>query len=253
MLDIFMSLPKNLSAHGPLVDHMMVALHWFMLLLFVGWSAFFVYCLIRFRKGRNPKADYHGVRNHFSTHLEFGVILVETFLLIGFAMPFWGKRVNASFPNPGEATTVRVIGQQFLWNFHYPGKDQLFSKQDPKFVSADNQYGLDPNDPNGKDDFFTTGVVRVPVNKPVILRLSSKDVIHNFAIHTMRIAQDAIPGSEIPMWFTPVEVGESTVVCGQLCGRSHYAMQGTLAVDSAEDYAKWADAKSEDAKAKAKK
>ena len=243
MLDRFMSLPENLSAHGPLVDHMMVALHWFMLLLFIGWSTFFVYCLVRFRKGRNPKADYHGVRNHASTHIEFGVILVETFLLLGFAMPFWNKRVTASFPDPSEATTVRAIGQQFLWNYHYPGKDGVFSKQHPKFITADNQFGLDPSDPNGKDDFFATGTMHVPVNKPVVVRLSSKDVIHNYAIHTMRIAQDAIPGSEIPMWFTPVGTGEFTVVCGQLCGSGHYSMQGTLAVDSPEEYAAWVESK----------
>ena len=68
--------------------------------------------------------------------------------------------------------------------------------------------------------------------EPVIIEVSSKDVIHNFALPHMRIAQDAIPGSLIPMWFKPIKTGTYEIVCGQLCGLGHYSMKGTIVVDT---------------------
>jgi len=73
----------------------------------------------------------------------------------------------------------------------------------------------------------------------VIAELSSKDVIHDYFIPDMRIAGDAIPGSLIPIWFTPVKTGTYEVICAQLCGLGHYGMKGTLVVDSPQDYQAW--------------
>src|SRR5436853_6987789 len=102
-----------------------------------------------------------------------------------------------------------------------------------------NRLGIDPNDPAGKDDIVVPGELHVPVNRSVIIELSSKDVIHNFCLPHMRIAQDAIPGSIIPMWFKPVKAGTYEVICGQLCGLGHYSMKGSVVVDSPEDYQAW--------------
>src|SRR5437773_8687100 len=99
--------------------------------------------------------------------------------------------------------------------------------------------GLDPNDPAGKDDIITQGELHVPVNRPVILELASKDVVHDFFLPHMRIAGDAIPGSLIPIWFTPLKTGTYEVICGQLCGLGHYSMKGSLVVDTPEDYQAW--------------
>src|SRR6266480_4058466 len=90
---------------------------------FLGWSAFFVFVLIRFRRGRHPAADHQGVKSGISTHLEFSVVLIEAVLLLGFAIPLWAKRVN-QFPPGKEALLVHVVGQQFSWNFHLPGSDE---------------------------------------------------------------------------------------------------------------------------------
>jgi cytochrome c oxidase subunit 2 len=99
--------------------------------------------------------------------------------------------------------------------------------------------GLDPNDPAGKDDLVTVGELHVPVNRPVIVELSSKDVIHDFFLPSMRIGADAIPGSRIPLWFTPIKTGTYEVICAQLCGLGHYSMKGTLVVDTPEEYQSW--------------
>ncbi len=196
--------PNNASSHGYQIDHILEFCHWFMGALFIGWSAFFIFTLIRFRKRRQPGADHLGVRSGISTHLEFSVVLIEAVLLLGFAIPLWAKRVN-QFPPGKDALLVHVVAQQFSFNYHLPGPDGQFGRRDISFESNSNPLGLDPNDPAGKDDIVTTGELHVPVNRPVVAELSSKDVIHDFFLPSMRIAGDAIPGSLIPVWFTPIK------------------------------------------------
>ncbi len=238
LINEFLGQPPNASEHGYQIDHIIEFSHWFMGALFVGWSAFFIFVLLRFRKSKHPVADHHGVKSGISTHLEFSVVLIEAVLLIGFAIPLWAKRVN-QFPDTKDAILIHAVGQQFNWNFHLPGPDGQFGRRDVSLVTNSNPVGLDSSDPSAKDDIVTLGEIHVPVNRPVIFELSSKDVIHNFALVNMRIAQDAIPGSIIPMWFKPIKTGSYEVICGQLCGLGHYSMKGTLVVDEPAEYQAW--------------
>jgi cytochrome c oxidase subunit 2 len=238
LINEFLGQPPNASEHGYQIDQILEFAHWFMGALFVGWSLFFIFVLIRFHRSRHPKADHAGVKSAISTHLEFSCVLIEAVLLIGFAIPLWAKRVN-EFPPTGDAVLIHAVGQQFNWTFHMPGPDGQFGQRNIDLVTNSNPLGIDPNDPAGKDDIVVLGELHVPVNRPVIIELSSKDVIHNFDLPHMRIAADAIPGSLIPMWFKPVKTGTYEVVCGQLCGLGHYGMKGTLVVDSPADYQAW--------------
>ena len=238
LINEFLGQPANASEHGYQIDHIIEFCHWFMGALFVGWSAFFVYVLIRFHKSRHPRADHGGVKSGISTHLEFSVVLIEAVLLLGFAIPLWAKRVN-EFPPSQDAILVHVVGQQFNWTFHMPGPDGQFGRRDPSLVTTSNPLGLDANDPAAKDDIVVLGELHVPIDRPVIIELSSKDVIHNFCLPHMRIAADAIPGSLIPMWFKPIKSGTFEVVCGQLCGLGHYGMKGSVVVDTPADYQAW--------------
>lgn len=244
LINEWLGQPANASEHGYQIDHILEFAHWFMGALFIGWSAFFVFVLIRFRRGRHPVADHHGVKSGISTHLEFSVVLIESVLLIGFALPLWAKRVN-EFPDSKDAVLVHVVGQQFNWNYHMPGPDGQFGHRDVGLVTNNNPLGLDHNDPAAKDDIVTAGELHIPVDRPVIIELSSKDVIHNFALPHMRMAGDAIPGSIIPMWFKPIKTGEYEVICGQLCGLGHYSMKGMLVVDTPEQYQAWLKEKAE--------
>ncbi len=133
--------------------------------------------------------------------------LIEIGLLIFYAIPAWATRVKA-FPAESEAVVVRVVAEQFAWNVHYPGPDGKFGRTDIKLVSADNPLGLDRSDPNAKDDITTINQLNLPVDRPVLVHLSSKDVIHSFGLYEMRVKQDAIPGMTIPVWFIPNRVGE---------------------------------------------
>lgn len=230
--------PVLASEHGQVVDRFINYVHWLMAVLFVGWLAYFIYVLIRFRRKRNPKAEYTGLKGHISSYIEGAVVVAETLLLVGFAIPLWATVVT-DFPEPAEANEVRVIGQQFAWNFLYPGPDGIFGRRDADFVTSDNRFGLDPNDPNGKDDFEVPGEMVVPVGEPVVAHVSSLDVVHSFAVVPMRVTQDAIPGISVPTHFVPTKVGRYQITCAQLCGNSHYAMRGFLTVKTREEYDQW--------------
>jgi cytochrome c oxidase subunit II len=237
MLD-WLGMPIGASSHAAEVDRIMVLVHWLMLVLFVGWGVFFAYVMVRFRRGRSPRANYHGVRGRWSTWVEGGVLVAEIVLLAFFSVPFWRANVDA-LPAERQSTVVRVVAEQFAWNVHYPGADGEFGRTAARLVNADNPIGLDRDDPAGRDDITTINRMNVPVGKPVIVFLSSKDVVHSFGLPQMRVKQDAVPGIVQPVWFTPTSTGEWNIACSQLCGLAHYRMRGIYAVQSQAEYDAW--------------
>jgi cytochrome c oxidase subunit 2 len=231
----YLGLPVAASEHAGEIDHMLSLVHWLMLLMFVGWGLFFIYVLFRFRTKANPRADYVGAKGKLSKGLEIAIVVAEVVLLVGYAIPAWARRVK-QFPSENEATVVRVVAEQFAWNIHYPGPDGKFGRTEISRVAADNPMGLDRTDPNAKDDITTINQLTLPVNRPVLVHLSSKDVIHSFGLFEMRVKQDAVPGLDIPVWFIPNRIGDYEITCSQLCGLGHYRMRGFLNVKSDADY-----------------
>jgi len=246
-MEKLLGLPVLASEHGKDVDNLIIYVHWLMILLFVGWLAYFAYALFRFHKSRNPKADYVGVKNHASNYIEGAVAIIEGVLLIGVAVPLWAKAQD-SVPKDSESTVIRVVAQQFAWNVAYPGKDGEFGKQDMSLVSATNVFGFDYTDPATKDNpppglnEIHAPLVKNPDGKyrPVVVYVSSKDVIHSFKVIALRVTQDAIPGMRIPVWFRPTEEGRFQINCAQLCGNGHSTMaSGFLVIESQAAFDKW--------------
>jgi len=237
-------MPELASSNGEAVDALMVYVHWLMIALFVGWSLYFAYVLWRFNVKRNATADYEGSKSHLPKGIEIAVVVAEAVLLLVVAMPIWAKNVQ-DFPKPEDSTVIQIMAQQFAWNVRYPGPDGKFGRQDMNRISADNVFGVDPTDPAGKDDIQLLNEIHVPVNKPVLIYLSSKDVIHSLKLVAMRITQDAIPGLRIPCTFTPTKMGRYQIECAQLCGNGHAAMAGGfLVVQSQADFDAWLRSKS---------
>ena len=240
-MEALLNLPLVASAHGPKIDNIIVIVHWLMAVLFVGWGAFFIYTLYRFRAGKNPKADYVGVKSHLSSYMEWVVAIIEAILLVGFSIPVWSQ-VVVDVPKEGEALTVRVVAEQFAWNIHYPGPDGKFGRTSAKLVDSEsNPLGLDYEDPAGKDDITTINQLTLPENQTILVKLSSKDVIHCLNLTEMRVKQDAIPGLTIPVTFKATQTGDWEIACAQLCGLGHYRMRGFLEIVSAADYQTWLD------------
>jgi cytochrome c oxidase subunit 2 len=234
----WLGLPAEGSAQAAGIDQIIVLVHWLMLLMFVGWLAFFVYVLVRFRRGAHPKASYRGASGRWARLAEIGVIGAEVVLLVFFSIPTWSARVDA-FPVEQQSTVVRVVAEQFVWNIQYPGADGTFGRTRPDLVTAENPLGLDAADPATADDVWTQNQMNLPVGRPVIVHLSSKDVIHSFGLPQMRVKQDAIPGVEQRLWFTPTQTGEWEIACSQLCGLGHYRMRGFYSVQTPADFDAW--------------
>jgi cytochrome c oxidase subunit 2 len=249
----WLGLPPLASAHGGQIDGMIGWVHVFMFILFIGWGGFFIFTLVRFRRSRHPVADYAGVKSHNASYLEVGVAVVEAILLFGFAIPLWAARVDA-IPPESEALVVQVTGEQFAWNAHYAGPDGVFGRTDIKLLDLQsNPLAVDRSDPAAKDDITTVNQIYLPVNRQIIVKLRSKDMIHSFGVPEFRVKQDAIPGLTIPIWFVPTvttaEMRTRTgnpefqyeIACAQLCGLGHYRMRGFVTVQTAEEFQKWMD------------
>ena len=233
-----LGLPVEASAHALEIDTITVLVHVLMFVLFVGWGSYFLWALVRFRQSRNPRASYSPIKARLSTYSEAIIVLAELILLVAFSIPAWATRTRA-LPPENEALVVRIVAEQFAWNVHYAGRDGRFAAADLKLAEADNPLGLIRSSPGGADDVTTVSELVVPVNRPVIVQLTAKDVIHSFGVPAMRVKQDAIPGLMIPVWFTPTREGVYEIACSQLCGLGHYRMRAVLRVLSPAAFATW--------------
>ena len=244
--------PALATTHGAAIDNPIGWTHVFMLILFVGWGLFFLYVLFRFRKSRNPVADYNGVTAHASTWLEGAVAVVEAVLLFGFSIPLWAG-AGRPFPPENEAMVVRVVGEQFAWNIHYPGPDGVFGRTEIERSTS------------RRIRWASTGTI--PLRRTTSRRSTSStaggQAGHRPAqqqgrhplVRRARVPRQAgrDPGLTIPVWFKPTvttaqmrerkgnpEFGYE-IACAQLCGLGHYRMRGFVTVQTPEEFQKWMD------------
>lgn len=142
-------------------------------------------------------------------------------------------------PAPANALVVEVRAEQFGWLFRYPGADRIFGRYDAPLINArTNPFGLDPEDVAARDDIVTRELHLV-TNRPVHVRLRSKDVIHGFFIPAFRVKQDAVPGMTQNVVFTPTKAGNYDIACAELCGVGHYIMRGRIVVESQQAFDTW--------------
>ncbi|MEP7118747.1 MAG: hypothetical protein ABI880_14255 [Acidobacteriota bacterium] len=220
-------LPPAASAHAAEFDAVLGAVHTEGVLVFVSWLVVFAIILVRFRA--RPGVAPGRAAGRWPLVAIAAVVLGDAWLLAGSALPAWNRR---AVPAPEGAVEVRVVGEQFAWNVHYPGPDGRFGRTDRALISAADPLGIDRTDDAAKDDFVLIGMLVVPVNRDVVVHLSSKDVIHGFTLATMRIKQDVSPGLPVTTWFRPIATGSWEVGCSQLCGLGHYRMRALFEVRS---------------------
>ena len=221
--------PESITEHGGAVDRqfmitiVVVGIAFAAAQIGLGWVVW---------KYRDSAAATRATYSHGNNRLEVVWTVVTAIIFISLAV--MGQRVWAALhlhAAPPGSYTVEVVAQQFSWNFHYHGKDNVFGRTDPKLIddSALNYVGLDDTDPNAKDDSVVSTLV-VPVNRPVELILKSKDVTHSFFVPQLRFKQDLVPGMAIPVHFTVNKVGKYELACAELCGMNHYKMKSYMLV-----------------------
>jgi len=229
--------PALASVHGESIDSL------FFVVLVVTGVAFVVvqgmlgFFIARYGQNGSERAAYWHDNPKAEAILLIGTAVILTVLV------FMGQRVWASFyftDAPADALVVQVTGEQFAWNFHYPGPDGAFGRTDTSLITATNTIGLDRNDAAAKDDILVIGQMHMVTNRPVKVRLRSKDVIHSFFLPNLRVKQDAVPGMGIEIWFVPNKAGAYEIACAELCGIAHYRMKGALTIDASQgDFDNW--------------
>jgi len=240
VLDFLRYFPENVSTFGFELDRLFAVIWYITLAIFFLTYGLLVYVLVKYRQKPGVKAS----GSHGNNMLEFTWTILPTFLFAGLGIytdNAWEVTKNEQrIPKPD--IEIEVLGKQFNWMFRYPGEDGVLGKQSPKFRTVDNPFGLDANDPNAVDDIIMENEFHLPINKNILVRLSSVDVLHSFFLPNFRVKQDALPGNWMKVWFNGIKAGKYELACAELCGASHYNMRGVLFMHAQQDYNTWYDA-----------
>lgn len=224
-----------IASNWTMVDDTVHITFWVTGIVFVAVNLFLAYAVIRYRHRKGQKAHYEPE----SPRLEWGLTIATSIGIAAMLAPglaVWAKFVTV----PEDAAIVEVLGQQWSWNYRFPGRDGALGKTDAHRISLDNPFGMNPEDPAGADDILVSSPeLHLPVNKPVKLELRSKDVNHQFAVAQFRVKMDMVPGMVTYFWFTPTRTGQFDALCEQLCGMAHFAMRGRVIVDEEKEFQSW--------------
>jgi cytochrome c oxidase subunit 2 len=228
---ILWPLPPNASEHGPALDqHLLLNLWIALTLLVLAHAILFAGLLLRRRREAKNQAL-----------IEFAPLAALTILFAFLAIRSERLWAATRYVGPDlSALQVEATGMQFAWYFRYPGPDANFGRTRPELIAPaeGNPLGIDPTDPRGADDITTSQLV-LPPNREVDLHLHSQDVIHGFSVPALRIKQNAVPGEDIHIHFTPTTPGTYAILCTQLCGLGHYRMTANLVVLTPAGYEQW--------------
>ena len=226
-----------IASNWAMMDQTVHVTFWVTGTVFVLVNLFMAYAVIRYRhrKGRTEKAHYEPENKKLEWWLTI-VTSVGIAAMLAPGLAVWAKFVTV----PDEAKVVEVLGQQWTWSYRLPGEDGVLGASHNKLVTLDNPFGMDPEDPRGRDDVLvTTPELHLPLNQPVKVLLRSRDVNHQYAVPQFRVKMDSVPGMVTYFWFTPTRTGSFDALCEQLCGVAHFAMRGRVVVDPPKEYRAW--------------
>jgi len=217
------------------IDNTLVITFWITGAVFSAVVLFMAYCVYRFRHQEGRRAAYEPESRKLESWLTV-VTAVGVAALLAPGLFVWSRFVTV----PKDATEIEVVAQQWQWSFRLPGADGKLGTSNARFVNSDNPLGIDPDDPNGKDDVVVVAAdLHLPIDKPVKVLLRSIDVVHDFYVPEFRAKMDMVPGTVTYFWFTPTRTGSFEVLCAELCGIGHAFMRGSVDVDTEQDYQAW--------------
>ncbi|WP_052594710.1 cytochrome c oxidase subunit II [Aureispira sp. CCB-QB1] len=265
------------SKHGPEVDYLFNLTLFFTFIVFVLTHIALFWFAWKY-KGKQGKIGLYWAHNE-TLEMVWMIIpsVVMTFLVVG-GLQAWNKimldlpedSVSVILPEEdGEYLEIEATGTQFLWYLRYPGRDGKIGTKYFTQINSANQLGQTWTDEKNMDDFMTTEIV-LPVGKPVRVRITARDVLHNFYIRDMRVKTDAVPGmptyfnftptvttdsmrrrlSQQPEWQVPDKKDDTKqrwemfnyeLACAELCGNGHYSMRNLVKIVSEEEYLDWLD------------
>ena len=203
--------------------------------VFILVSLFMVYCIFRYRYKEGRKVEYKPEDKKLEFHLTWLTTLGVVALLAP-GLLVWNDYIKV----PDNAQHVEVMAWQWGWKYRLPGEDGKLGMSSNKIISDTNPFGINLDDPNGKDDIIVESEeLHLVKDRPVKILLRSIDVLHNYYVPQFRAKMDAVPGIVSFYWFEPNKNGEYEVLCAEYCGVGHYAMRGLVIVEDEKNYNKW--------------
>jgi len=217
------------------IDDTIIITFWVTGVVFVAVVLFMAYCVWRYRYREDRRADYEPENKKMEVWLTVLTAVGVTAMLTP-GLFVWNQFVTV----PAGAAEVEVVAQQWTWAFRFPGKDGKLGTSNNAKINGDNPFGVNPDDPKGKDDILIDDTeLHLPLGSPVKMLLRSKDVLHDFYVPEFRAKMDMVPGAVTFFWFTPTRTGTFDILCFELCGVGHYQMRGKVVVEEQADFQKW--------------
>ena len=272
-------LPDSASEHGYTYDKLMLIS--FLVIFFVQTvtQALLHYFAYKYRGINGRKASF--ITHNNKLELVWTVIpAIVLFVLILYGMTTWSDIMN--FEEDEDALVVELYAAQWNWKARYAGDDNVLGDANVRFLNdfdGRNSVGIDSSDPNGLDDVVVTQEFHLPVNRKVIFKIRSQDVLHSAYMPHFRAQMNAVPGMITEFSFIPtvttaemrlnpevvskvnrinkirydnsqelIAKGEEALepyqfdyllLCAKICGASHYNMQMKIVVESEKDFNKW--------------
>ena len=274
----FPLIDDSASAHGPLLDNLMIIS---MILIFIVQTitqALLHYFAYKYRGKKGQVAMYFADNNK----LEFiwsAIPAVVLAVLIFYGLYAWSDIMFVDKEDEQDSIVIELYAKQFSWEARYSGTDNVLGKANVRYIEGVNTLGVDLADPNAQDDKTVTGEFHIPKGKRIIFKIRSQDVLHSAYMPHFRAQMNCVPGMVTNFSFTPtrttlemredsdmiakvdninnirqkkslqlVAEGKSPLdpytfdyllLCNKICGASHYNMQMKIVVDTPEDYKKW--------------
>ena len=272
-------LPESASEHGYTYDKLFLISFLSIFLVQTVTQALLHYFAYKYRGINGRKASF--ITHNNKLELVWTVIpAIVLFTLILYGMTTWSDIMN--FEEDEDALVVELYAAQWNWKARYAGDDNVLGDANVRFLNdfdGRNSVGIDSSDPNGLDDVVVTQEFHLPVNRKVIFKIRSQDVLHSAYMPHFRAQMNAVPGMITEFSFTPtvttaemrlnpevvskvnrinkirydnsqelIAKGEESLepyqfdyllLCAKICGSSHYNMQMKIVVESEKDFNKW--------------
>ena len=198
-------LPRSGSSFVSSTDALFFALLAFSFAIGLLLSVLVVGYAIKYRRG--SKADRSGARTR---NFWLEATWTSASLVVSLVLFAWGAVLYVQrYSPPADAMRVIGVGKRWMWKFQHPGGQREIN------------------------------ALHVPVGRPVIVELTSQDVIHSFFVPAFRAKQDAVPGMSTNIWFEAIQAGTYRLFCSQFCGTEHSAMQGEVVAMEPQAFSRW--------------
>lgn len=217
------------------IDDTIIITFWITGVVYTVVILFMAYCLYKYRYDEKRRAEYEPENTKLELWLS-GLTTIGVVALLTPGLIAWNDFVTV----PDEVTEIEVLGQQWEWSFRLPGEDGVLGTTSARNINEDNPFGINLNDPNGRDDvLIELDDLHMPIDRPVKFLLRAIDVLHDFYVPQFRAKMDLVPGMVTFFWMTPIREGEFDILCAELCGINHHAMRGIVVVEGQEAYDEW--------------